>query len=212
MADRRLSRAAQLAARRERVLAGMTGVFAKRGYQAATVGNLIAGAQISMGNFYKEFEGKEDCFLAVYDRVVAAARERISACSLPGGDWEAQAVFGTRALIDFVAEQPMAARIVLAEAQTSGPAVLRRHGEILGEASAFLRRGREFGGAARKLPENAEDAAVSGIAWLLQSRLARGGIEDPDELAEQVTQLVLEPYIGRKRAARASGRFLGSCS
>src|SRR5690242_6018980 len=63
--DRQLSRSIQLAERRERVLAAMTEVFAMRGYQAATVGNLIAGATISMGNFYKEFEGKEDAFLKV---------------------------------------------------------------------------------------------------------------------------------------------------
>jgi AcrR family transcriptional regulator len=210
--DRQISRATQLAERRERVLAGMTAVFAKRGYQAATVGNLIAGAKISMGNFYKEFEGKEDCFLQVYDRVIARARERISAAVPSGADWEEQAIFGTRALVSYVAEEPISARIVLAEAQTSGPASLRRHGEVLAEAAAFLRRGRRFGSAAGKLPENAEDAAASGLLWLLQSRLTRGGIEDPEKVGEQVTQLVLEPYIGRERAERAARRGLGSTS
>jgi AcrR family transcriptional regulator len=202
--DRQLSRATQLAERREQVLARMTEVFAKRGYQAATVGNLIAGAKISMGNFYKEFDGKEDCFVQVYDRVMARLRERIEEEVPAAADWETQAVLGIRAVVVFVGEEQMGARIVLVEAQTSGPDALRRHGETLAEAAAFLRQGREFGNAADKLPENAEDAAASGLAWLLQSRLVRGGLKDTENLREQVTQMALEPYLGRERAGRAA--------
>ncbi len=193
-----------MAERRERILEAMTAVFAKRGYQAATVGNLIAGAKISMGNFYKEFDSKEDSFLQVYERVIARARERVSAEVPSGEDWETQAILGVRALIGFVVEEPMSTRIFLAEAQTSGPAVFQRHGEILTEAAAFLRRGRKFGGAAGRLPENAEDAAVGGLVWLLQSRLTRGGIEDREELVDQVTQLVLAPYVAGSRRADLS--------
>jgi AcrR family transcriptional regulator len=182
----------------------MTEVFAKRGYQAATVGNLIAGARVSMGNFYKEFEGKEDCFLQVYDRVITRLRGRIAREVPEGSDWEEQAVVGVRALVGFVGEEQLSARIVLVEAQTSGPDVLRRHGQTFAEVAAFLRRGREFGSAAGKLPENAEDAAASGLAWLLQSRLIREGLTDTATLREQVTQMVLEPYLGRERAVRAA--------
>jgi AcrR family transcriptional regulator len=202
--DRQISRATQLAERREQVLERMTAVFAKRGYQAATVGNLIAGAKISMGNFYKEFEGKEDCFVQVYDRVMAVLRERIATTIPADADWETRAVLGIRALVAFVAEQPMSARIVLVEAQTSGPDALRRHAETVAEAAVFLRQGRKFGSAAGKLPENAEDAAASGLAWLLQSRLVRDGLDDTENLRQQVTQMALEPYLGRDRAERAA--------
>ncbi len=195
-----------MAERRELVLARMTEVFAKRGYQAATVENLIKGAKISMGNFYKEFDGKEDCFTQVYDRVAARARARIAAEVPAGSNWEEQAVAGIRALISFIGEEQMGARIVLAEAQTSGPTALRRHAETLAEAAAFLRRGREFGSAAGKLPQNAEDAAASGLLWLLQSRIVRGDLGETEKLREQITQMTLEPYIGRDRAARAARR------
>jgi AcrR family transcriptional regulator len=210
--DRQLSRAIQLAERRERVLAGMTEVFAKRGYQAATVSNLIAGATISMGNFYKEFEGKEDAFLKVYERAVARVRKRMSEKVAADAGWEAKAISGIGALVTFVAEEPMCARIVLVEAQTSGPALLRRHEQVLVEAAAFLREGRQSGDAAGKLPENAEDAAVSGIAWLLQSRLVRGRIGEVERLREQVIQLALEPYVGRRRAERVAKKAAPTCS
>jgi hypothetical protein len=107
-------------------------------------------------------------------------------------------------MIELTCDEPMCARIVLVEAQTCGPNVLERHGKTLAEGAAFLRGGREFGAAAGKLPENAEDSAVSGLAWLLQSRLVRGPIEDAGRLREQVTQLALEPYVGRRQAERAA--------
>jgi AcrR family transcriptional regulator len=202
--DRRLSRATQVAERREQALARMTEVFAKRGYQAATVPNLIAGAKISMGNFYKEFEGKEDCFVEAYDRVITHAQGRLAAEVTSDQSWEEQAIGGAGALLDLVAEEPMGARLVLVEAQTSGPVALRHHAETLAALADFLRLGRKFGCAAAKLPPTAEEAAVSGLVWLLQSRLTRDGLEDIGGLKRHVARMVLEPYVGRDQALRAT--------
>ncbi|MFL5834790.1 MAG: TetR/AcrR family transcriptional regulator [Solirubrobacterales bacterium] len=202
VAEGRIPRAAREEERRQQVLAACTDVFAKRGYQAATVENLIAGARISMGGFYKFFEGKEDCFVQVFDRVVAIARERIRLAVPADANWAAQATLGTRALIDFIAEQPLAAKIVVLEAQTGGEEALRRYGTTVREVSAFLRRGREEWKSGERLPENFEDSTASGLVWLLQTRLARGDLGDAEELYPQVVKVVLEPYLGRDRAER----------
>lgn len=186
--------------RREQVLERLTAVFAKRGYQAATVDHLIAGAKISMGGFYKEFDGKEDCFIAAYDRVIAELRERLSAAIPPGSDWPIEVALGMRALVEFASEAPMAARVVLIEAQTGGEMALARYGATLAEAADFLRQGREVAGKKRPLQGSIEEATVSGLVWLLQSRLARGRIEDAEELWPNMAKMVLEPYLGAARA------------
>jgi len=196
----RISRAAREEERRQQVLAACTDVFAKRGYQAATVENLIAGAKISMGGFYKFFEGKEDCFVQVFDRVVAVAQERIRIAVAPDANWAAQATFGTRILIEFAAEQPLAAKIVVLEAQTGGEEALARYGATVREVAAFLRRGRDEGKFGGRLPENFEDSTASGLVWLLQTRLARGDLGDAEDLYPQVAKVVLEPYLGADRA------------
>ena len=189
--------------RRERILAAMTNVFAKRGYPAATVEHLIAGAKVSMGGFYNYFEGKEDCFLQVYDRVVAQGLEWIDDAVPAGADWPTQVTAGLRALVIYVAEQPLAAKIVLLEAQTGGQEAVRRYNATLKQAADFVRRGRVGNGAAEKLPQNFEDATVSGLVWLLQTRLARGELGEAEELYPQMAKVVLEPYLGRERAVRA---------
>jgi AcrR family transcriptional regulator len=199
----RISHATHEEMKRERILAAMTNVFAKRGYPAATVDHLIAGAKISMGGFYNHFEGKEDCFVQVYDRVRAQAQARIDEAMPPEADWAAQATGGLRALVDFVVEEPLPARIVLLEAQTGGELALKRYGETLRQAASFMRRGREAGDQGRDLPTGFEEATTAGIAWLLQNRLARGELETLESLYPQMAKEVLEPYLGREKAARA---------
>jgi AcrR family transcriptional regulator len=186
--------------RREQVLERMTDVFAKRGYQAATVDNLIAGGKISMGGFYKEFDGKEDAFVAVYDRVMAEVGERLAEAFPEGADWATQAAVGLRTVVEFAAEKPLAARVVLLEAQTGGPAAIGRYTATLGDVAGFLRAGRGEGGAANALPRSFEEATASGLAWLLQSRLAKERIADPAELWAGMAKMVLEPYLGASRA------------
>ena len=194
--------------RRGQILALLTDVFAKRGYQAATVDHLVAGGKTSMGGFYKFFEGKEDCFVQAFDRVVAQARERVLEVQEPGFDWAAGTAAGLRALVEMIAEETFSAKVVLLEAQTGGPEAVRRYNETLAEAAALLRRGRtESGGHAPDLPDSFEDATVSGVVWLLQNRLARGDAVSAEELYPQVAKVLLEPYLGTKTAERLIQKY-----
>jgi AcrR family transcriptional regulator len=199
---RQVSRKVRSEERREQVLERMTDVFAKRGYQAATVDHLIAGGRISMGGFYKEFDGKEDAFVAVYDRVMDEVGERLAEALPVGADWGTRGAIGFRTVVELASEKPLAARVVLLEAQTGGDAALERYTGTLGQIAGFLRAGRDEGDGASVLPASFEEATASGLAWLLQSRLAKERIEDPGELWPRMARMALEPYLGAARADR----------
>src|SRR5215469_1996644 len=94
---------------RERVLDAATGVFAKRGYTNTTIDHIVAAARIGVGSFYALFDGKEDCFAQVFDRVVARGRVRLMDAIPAGAPWEVQAIAVLRALLDLIAEEPYAA-------------------------------------------------------------------------------------------------------
>ncbi|MDP9134825.1 MAG: TetR/AcrR family transcriptional regulator, partial [Actinomycetota bacterium] len=53
---------------RERVLAAMRELVAGRGYQAVPVTEVIRHAGVSRKTFYELWPGKEECFVAVYER------------------------------------------------------------------------------------------------------------------------------------------------
>jgi AcrR family transcriptional regulator len=195
--EERISAETYAQERRREILASVTKVFAKRGYRGATIDHLVVGAKISMGGFYKFFGGKEDCFVQAYDQVVEEARERLRNTRTVDANWAARVSAGLRSLLEIAATDPLAARLVLLEAQSGGPVAVRRYNETLTEAAQALRVGRSAAPAAPELPESFEGATVSGVAWLMQNRLSRGEEIDVDELQPHLAKALLEPFLGR---------------
>ncbi len=186
---------------RERILGAATEVFAKRGYRSATVGNLVSGAKVGVNSFYSLFSGKEDCFLAVYDEIVAESRERMAAAAPAGADWPGRVCAVLRALLELIEERPLAARIALAEVHTAGPIARARHERDLDEVAALLRGGREHSPFSDELPATLEYASVGGLAWLLQQRIAAGEAADITKLLPEVLEIAVEPYLGATATA-----------
>jgi AcrR family transcriptional regulator len=195
----RLSREALAELQRDRILVTATEVFAKRGFQASTVDNIVAAAKIGVGSFYAHFEGKNDCLLAVCERISIEVHGRLAAAVAADDDWAERALAGLRALLDFAAAQPLAARVILIEAQTGGPEALARYGEVLEEVAGFLREGRAVAHLDPEPPPSFEEATASGLAWLLQGRLVRGELGEVDSLFAEMAEVALEPYLGAKQ-------------
>lgn len=189
----RLSKGVLAEHQRDRVLAAAAGVFAARGYQATTVDDLVAAARIGVGSFYALFGGKEDCFLQLYDRVVAEARERVSSALEEETLWTDRAVAALRALLELVAAEPERARVAIVEANTAGLEARRRYAATTADLAAALREGR----AAEPLeqpPASFEDAAVAGIAWVLHQRLTTGEPVVVEDLLPEVESFLIAPY------------------
>jgi len=186
---------------RERVLAAATGVFAKRGYTNTTIDHIVAAARIGVGSFYALFDGKEDCFAQVFDRVVATSRAQLTDAIPADAPWEEQAIAILRALLGLIAEEPHAARIALVEVQTAGPESLARYEDLLEGRTAVLKKARGLVAEGSELPETFEDATIAGVAWLLQQRLVAGEMEDLDDLLSDLVGILVEPYVGEDRAA-----------
>ena len=70
-AARRLTRAEQQAQTRVRLIDAAARVFARRGFQAASVEEIAEEAGYSHGAVYSNFDGKADLFLAVFEDYMA---------------------------------------------------------------------------------------------------------------------------------------------
>jgi AcrR family transcriptional regulator len=191
----RLSREALDAYQRERFLDAALGVFAKRGYQQTTVDNIVAASGTSVGGFYQHFDSREDCFLALFDRIVASVRNQMGAAASAEEDWAAQTYAGLAAMLAAAVAEPLAARIVLIEAQSAGRAATARY-RSLGDAAAEWLRGRRRHPTAADLPETFEQAAVGGTAYFLHQRLLSGESMDVGNLLAETSQIVLGPIVG----------------
>jgi len=188
---------------RHRVLEAAAGAFSERGYQSATVDDLVAAASIGVGSFYALFGGKEDCFLRLYDRIAADAERRIAAAIREEATWAERVCAGLRELLVLVSTEPERARIVLIEARAAGAAVEARYAATVERVAAMLREGRSTGRGEKPIPPSFEDATVAGLAWLLYRRLTDGDPIDLAELLPELTRFVLEPYVGPAGSASA---------
>lgn len=195
-----------VAHQRERVIQGAIEVFAKRGYRGATVGNLVSTAKVGVNSFYALFPGKEECFLAVYDQIVAESRERMAAATPVEAEWPERAAAVLRALLELIEEQPLAARIALVEVHTAGPVARSHHERDLDQVAALLRAARQYSAVPDELPDTLEYATVGGLAWLLQQRIASGEAAGIAKLLPEVLEIVVEPYLGEAATAELIDR------
>jgi AcrR family transcriptional regulator len=68
----------------QRLLVAARDVFAARGYERATVDEIVGAAGLSKGAFYNHFQTKEEVFLQVLERRGAGNRQRfLEACRAP---------------------------------------------------------------------------------------------------------------------------------
>jgi AcrR family transcriptional regulator len=204
---RRLSRKELEDHQRRRIVEAASGVFAKRGYQAATIENIVSAAKIGVGSFYAHFDGKEECLLAAYEEIVAEARRRIEATMPASGGWPRRALCALHELLALIAAEPLKARLALVEIQTGGPVALGRYGETLESVIEALRGGRSVVAVSPAPPETQEAAIANGLAWLLARRLVRGEGKEVPRLFEEMAALVLDPYLGSADAKREIAAF-----
>jgi AcrR family transcriptional regulator len=200
----RISSEALAEHQRARILEPATGVFAKRGFQETTIDNIVAASKSSVGSFYQLFDGKETCFLAVYDRIVADARERVMPAISADVPWGARAVAGLHELLAIFVAEPLAARIVLIEAQTAGVAATARYNAIMDAMAEWLRDGRVHYPDSADLPDSFEQAAVAGFVFFLEQRLLASEPLSVEALFGDASLMILEPIVGAGELAQLS--------
>jgi AcrR family transcriptional regulator len=187
---------------RTRILDAATEIFAKRGYRSTTVDHIVTGARIGVGTFYSHFAGKEDCFLQAYERNLAIGREWVAERVPADAEWPQLACSAIHIVLELIAAEPLRARLILVEAQTAGDAALDRYEETINELVPVLRRGREHSQYADDLPASLEVAILGGLLWFLQQRVVLGELDGLAERLPEVSNIVLEPYLGREETER----------
>jgi AcrR family transcriptional regulator len=184
---------------RDRLLTGMLTAAAELGYREASVEDVLERAGLSRPTFYEHFENKEDCFLQAFD----AAAERlwtrlVVAASESDESWRDRLRLGLEELLRWVAEEPEAARALIVESRSAGPAGLLRRDAVLDRFTACIDSWvREEATAPSAL---AAAGIVGGIEALLYARIAKGEAEDLDPLLPSLMYFAVLPLEGHEVA------------
>jgi AcrR family transcriptional regulator len=188
---------------RQRIAAGMIRVVVERGYNAATVTQVVAAAGVSRRTFYNYYGDKQDAFFDVYRQVtdfVCAAM--FEAGQHQGGGWAARVRSELAALLDCFAANPDLVRFCLVAPPAAGGEVAAAYRQFLERILEILREGRPK--RAKQPPPAAEYGLVGGLAALIVAKVDQEGSGRLEGLLPEVAQLVLMPYLGRDAAAKAA--------
>jgi AcrR family transcriptional regulator len=198
-----VTRAGAHADQRRRILRAIGELVAKRGYGDVTVELIVKRARISYKTFYKHFDGKEDCFLTLFDAVVASTERAILAeLDTSERPWPERVVVALTAWTDHILADPIIARAVIVEAPTVGPSFAPRYERAIKAFVPLFREGRDFNPRGPVLPDTIEDTLAGSVFWSAYQRLIIGEAERLRELLPEVTELVLRTYLGQAEAAR----------
>lgn len=185
----------------ERALRAFAAVVAERGYENATIEEVVKRASMSPTTFYATFAGKRDALMAAIDSAGAQVGAAILPAFRRNPDWPTAVRAAYGALFNFMASRPAMAHLLLVDVYAAGPEALARREEALRSLTQMIEEGRQ------RLPEApplAVEAILGGVYSLAYRQAREGGAESLPALAPLCAYLTLAPFIGTERACDAA--------
>lgn len=187
---------------RARLLVGIVTAVAKRGYNAATITAISEAASVSRHTFYDNFQNKEQCFLAAYDRAAEDVEAAIAAATQAPAEWPERVKAALAALLDFFAPEPDLARFFWLEPLGAGEVIVTRHRESVRALVKLLIADRLPSPDVPPLSKTAQEAVVGGVVSLISKRVNAGESKQLGQLLPDLLELLLAPYLGSGEAER----------
>jgi AcrR family transcriptional regulator len=166
---------------------------AEQGYEATKISDIVSRAGVARKTLYDNFEGKEEVFLSAFDAARDEVLRRVGEGSDADGDWRDRVEGGLAALLGYVAEQPVLARMCMIEALSATPATAKRYEDAL---EAFVELTRQALPRDERLPDTIVETLVGGVAWIVYQQVRRGEAERAEDLLPELTEFMLAPYLG----------------
>lgn len=195
-----LSREFVIRNQRDRLTAGMIATVAAHGYHDTTISQIAAAAGVSRRTFYSYFESKEDCFLATFGLIEEHLVEVMSEAGASINAWPAKVMAQLAVMLEELAANPDLVRFALIAPPGAGGPFLDRYRLFLEGLVAVVADERPA--RAKEANEGAELAMAGGLAALIVAKVSAGEGERLPDLLPELTELVLTPYIGHRRAAK----------
>jgi AcrR family transcriptional regulator len=191
---------------RERLIAGLAEAIAENGYAGTTIAHITRHAAVSRRTFYEHFAGKDECFVAAYDTVMAQLRERVAQAFEAEDDWPHAVKAGIGAMLRFLAAEPNLARLCMVEALVAGPVVFERYDSAIQSLVPYFQSGREGRSpeVLARLSATTEEALVGGMMALISRRIIAGKTAELESLLPDLVEFTLTPYLGSDEAAKVA--------
>ncbi len=185
---------------RTRILEAVLQVSAERGFEAASVKELITAAGLSPEVFYEAFPSKEAAWAAAFEEAFSQLYLAAWRATSPQADRAAQVAATVAACLEYLASEPQRARLLLVDAPSAGHAGLPAIDEALRGFAHLLNPAL----AAPGLPKLLPSTMVAGIADLTAGWVLEGRTAQLPDLTAALIEVILTPTLGLAAATRAA--------
>jgi AcrR family transcriptional regulator len=197
-----LPRAYAVRSERERLLEAMVHTVAAKGYEGATVADVVEVAGVPRETFDQLFTGKEECFLEAYEAAVDVLFAHVSGAyeSMAGSPWPDRIVAALRALLELLAAEADIARMAIVEVTAVGEEARARYRDALARFAPLLEEGQAVSSQGENLPPGTARFAVGGATSLIFDEVRAGRADELGRILPQLVFAVLMPYLGAEAA------------
>jgi AcrR family transcriptional regulator len=194
------------------MLEAMVRVAASKGYQAASVDDVVNAAEVTREAFHTTFGDKETCFLEAYDAVSDVLVAHVTAAfeSAAGEPWPERVAAAMRALAELLAAESDIARMTMVEVTAVGEEARVRYRANLNRFVPLLEEGRTMSPQGDALPADTARFAIGGAMSLIFDEVRAGRGPELPRLVPELTFAVLMPYLGAEAAEDEMRRLAAS--
>jgi len=186
--------------KRARVLGSVVHLTLDEGYSNLTDPQIAQFAGVSTEAFHRQFPSKEECFLAVLDEFVKEALDSVRPRLESATSWPQAVHRAMSAFAEYLVAHQALIRIAFIDLFEVGPGMIGRMTNAVEELTKLLTDGAP---EPRRGPAVAKEAITGAIWGIISSYVANDRLARLPCLVEQLTFIVLAPYIGPKAAVDA---------
>jgi AcrR family transcriptional regulator len=183
--------------RRSRALGALVHLTLDDGYTELSDPQIAQFAGISTEAFHKMFATKEACYLAVLDEFVGEAMQAVHGAIDGAPSWPEAVHAAVGALIEYFAAHQALSKLAFIDIFEVGPGMIGRMTRSIEDFTKLLD---DSGPEARRGPLVAREAVTGAIWGIVSSYTANDRVRQLPRLIDQITFIVLAPYIGAKPA------------
>jgi len=189
---------------RDRLIAGVATAIAEHGYRNFTVRHVIAAAGVSRATFYRNFENGEEAVTSAHEAIFERFLGLVFRACNAASEWPFKVRSVIEAALDYAATEPAQVGLLTLDPLSADVEMAPQMLASIDHLAALLSRGRALGKEAAALPELTEKSVVGALIAIVSSRIASGEAEQLPELAPQLVELALTPYVGAVEAKRVA--------
>jgi AcrR family transcriptional regulator len=191
---------------RERLLAAVVRVTVRKGYEKATVADILGEAGVGRESFYELFDDKLDCMLAAHEILVDHIEGLVRGVYIQPGPWPERVRESLELTLGWFASDPEAAHFLLIEFSTIGPAFRESFQTTYKRFIELIDEGLDEDGPEPQFT-HATSLGVGAMLARIYEEVVLGRATELSRLVPDLTQAMLTPYIGEERArAVAAGQ------